>query len=134
MSVIKVVKLSLDDPRYEGTADFNVPEDLPSILTTGTLSTALTNLIEAFEGGQLEPHTVLNIEISHAGSILFRIRRRYSEHAFHPNPESLVAWPGSPIAIAALIIHQHGSELKIMPDDDGVTFEFELPVWHEDET
>jgi uncharacterized protein (DUF433 family) len=37
----------------------------------------------------------------------------------------------TPLFVVAHIIRQHGSQLKIHPTEDGVTFEFDLPIWSE---
>ena len=68
--------------------------------------------------------------------LIFSIQRTFLEPlkdfaSFVEQLKTIATYPND-LAIAALIIHQHGSELQIKPDDKGVTFTFELPVSQED--
>lgn len=104
--------------------------DLPDVRDYGDLHFALLSLLTSDEDYPLKPATAITTEPKE-GYLQMQIYREYKNHS-SPNvyPHQII-WQYGSLNIAAHIIRQHGSELKIYPTEDGVTFEFELPIWSE---
>ena len=125
----------------ETTLKINTPDVLPEVRADHFPLFAALRAVTAMDWTARWENTI-NLTVQQRVNFLTISVRKLFQHegsgsyrftSFIENLNSSMTYP-SKIAIAALIIHQHGSELKIMPDEDGVTFEFELPVWQDEET
>jgi uncharacterized protein (DUF433 family) len=73
----------------------------------------------------------IKVEQTSKKNIVVRINRKIKNDNISTYELSHLAYSNSPIQTAAIIIHQHGGELKAVPSETGVTFEFTLPIYNE---
>lgn len=121
-------------PEYEPTArvEFVLPNDLLVVKASDNLSTAFVSLV-ATRVGFFKFETLISVTEVQDQWLTAQVKRKFNEgitlsSVDFDNMPSQVSEP-SPLAIAASIIRRHGSELQIHPTEEGVTFEFQLPIW-----
>lgn len=111
-----------------------LPAELPTIKSSYTLRSALSVLLHpSFEfdlkhQGNTETCTV---QITRSGQTELSVRIFHNLLIINHRSPQLLLYPGKPLAVADLIIQQHGSQLEIIPSDSGTEFRFTLPIWQD---
>ena len=108
-----------------------LPNDLPPVKSCGRLATAIANLIAPDDYVQdLKPS--LQASLIEGPAVLVQVHTKLKRKLRQKQltPEALD--PGTPLAVAALIIQRHGSQLQVRSSEGGTEFRFVLPVWDAD--
>lgn len=114
--------------------NLQLPEDIYKVAGHWSLPTVFSTLIRDDFYQQFEIFAKVVCANSEDNEhVRVHIQRRFTRPDMtQMSVEDLLNYPATPISLAALILYQHGSKLKIQPIDGGVEFEFDLPVWKED--
>lgn len=125
--IIAAAQHRLPDYGTPVTLRVDAPEALPAVRTFGYLPTAICNLAVDYWDGLLTDQAHLVIRVDNNRDAHLEIRRRYGPFTTDPSRQlTLITWSGGPVAVAALIIERHGSQLHLAPTDDGVVLSFTL--------
>lgn len=119
--------------RYEPQAalEANLPNDALEVYSNGGVGVAIFNLIAVeATNPKLNKHAFLTVR-QELKSLIFQIYREFKAIDSSTSEFEYFIMRGSPLQTAALIIHQSGSELKAIPSETGVTFEFALPIYNQ---
>ncbi|MBZ0288853.1 MAG: DUF433 domain-containing protein [Anaerolineae bacterium] len=131
-TIIDSIKFAVPRAEPSATVEVQVDNSATSIWTNWYIPQAIVNLIIDF---RLNLSLAANVTIKHSNDeqIVFQVYRNYEHPGSHSDleyyPENL--FDSGPMAVSALIVRQHKSEIHVYPSETGITFEFSVPVWHE---
>lgn len=107
-------------------------ENLPLVRENGTLVIAFSGLVQDDFFRRFKKEALIIVTRQAETKILVHIERQFAHETNDPmNSLEPILIPTSPITTAAIIIQEHGGELQTHLSDNGVIFEFNLPIWQE---
>jgi len=120
--------------QYEPEVTVNI--SLPDVLSTtkcSNIESAFIYLLSERIGINIKAEAQLVVTLKNHEQLQINIQRPFGYKHENVHVNNLL-YEGSPTALAAYIIRKHGSQLRTHISDTHITFEFDLPIWKENES